>query len=68
MKKLLMNTALCLGFVMASCLPAYSADSEVKAAVEKDYNSYLKDLFIHFHTIFTKIQNCLWWKTRPQHA
>lgn len=49
MKKLLRNCALCLSFAMAFSLQVYSANSDVKAAVEKDYDSYLKDLFIHFH-------------------
>lgn len=49
MKTLLLNTALCLGFLMVSSLPALSADADLKAAIEDDYNRYLKDLFIHFH-------------------
>lgn len=49
MKKLLINTALCFAFVMTSVQLVYAADNDIKAAIGKDYDSYLKDLFIHFH-------------------
>jgi metal-dependent amidase/aminoacylase/carboxypeptidase family protein len=49
MRKLLSHAALCFGLALASSIPAYSADAELKAAIAKDYDSYLKDLFVHFH-------------------
>lgn len=50
MKNLLMTTALGLGLVVSGGLPAYAADDAgLKAAVQKDYSGYLKDLFVHFH-------------------
>lgn len=44
MKKLLATTALCFSMITA---PLSAGD--VKQSVIKDYDSYLKDLFIHFH-------------------
>jgi hippurate hydrolase len=42
-----------MSLTVLAAAPAYSAensaDNHVKAAVEKDYTRYLKDLFVHFH-------------------
>ncbi|MBT1449965.1 amidohydrolase [Glaciecola sp. XM2] len=48
-KPLLKSIALGVSLMFACSSPAFSADSELKAAIQQDYDSYLKDLFIHFH-------------------
>jgi hippurate hydrolase len=49
MNTLLKTSLVCLGLSIASVFPSQAIASDLKAAVEQDYNSHLKDLFIHFH-------------------
>ncbi|WP_371194050.1 amidohydrolase [Glaciecola sp. SC05] len=47
--KLLKSTLVGIVFILSTGICAANAQSELKAAVENDYNDYLKDLFVHFH-------------------